>query len=233
MGPFMRRHDLRTRRTYMLLFGTILLVAVATLAWSAFDRGSLAALPWRLWFGMLFPLLPIGVLWLGGAVMRRRRTMQPDGSMPMNPDEARGAERVANVGAVYVAGIGVVVIAGQLFSALNFMQALPSLDGQGRALFARATVVVTGALVAYFGNAWPRIPPPRRPGQEPATVRKFNRYLGWIMVIHGLLMVLAGLILTKRDVFAAGTGTIAVSMVLFLIGCKLLRRLAARPPSAA
>ena len=233
MGPFMRRHDHRMRYILGVLSGTFLLVSVGGFTWGMLERSSTGAFPGRLWFALLLPLLPIGLLWFANTVMRRKRRVQPDGSLPMNPDDARNAARVANAGAVYVAGIGLVTLANQVFSVLGAMHALPSLDAADGWLVARAFIVVTGALVAYFGNTWPRLPTPRGAECKPVVARRFNRLLGWALVIHGLLFVVAGLLLPAPVFFAAGVGTIGLSMMLFAVGLAVAQYRAARAPAAA
>lgn len=233
MGPFMRRHDRRSRRIFVALLATSLLVSAAAFIYGVREYSSPGALPGRLWFGILFYPLPIIGLWVVGVFWARKRVTQPDGRLPMNPDDGRNAARVANVGAVYAAGISLVLIVNQVVLVLGIFHVLPMLGREGN-WFGRAMLVVSGALVAYFGNAWPRFPASRGPGYKPATQRKFNRFLGWMLVIHGLLFVLAGLLLPPNPtVYTVGALTIGLSMMLFTVGWVVTFHRAMKSPSAA
>ena len=111
----------------------------------------------------------------------------------MNADDARSIARVANAGAVFVNGMCAIMIAGQLAwlaAALGLLQLPETAAGWG----VRALLLGTGALSAFFGNAWPRIPTPRAPGQHPGAHIRYQRFSGWLTVIFGLLIALAAFV---------------------------------------
>jgi hypothetical protein len=226
MGPFLQRHDRRARGVFLAMTVTSLLVSAVGFAHGVLDHGSPAAIPARLWFPILFFPLPIIWLWLTHVRMARRRPTQPDGSLPGNTDDARNGARVANAGLVFVAGTSVVCIASQV-GMLSILNANPIPDG---ILLWRIIIVAIGALMAYFGNAYPRMPTPRAPEQKPATQRQFNRVYGWVLVIHGLLFVIAALLLPNAT-FAAGTGVLCLSTLLFAIALGVIHRRATKFPS--
>jgi hypothetical protein len=155
----------------------------------------------------------------------------PDGSLPMNPDDARSARQVANAGAVFVAGLGVAVIATQVSVALDYFEPLARL-GKADQWLGRASLAGMGALMVYFGNAWPRMPTPRAPEQKPATQKTFNRLYGWIVVTTGLLFVMAALLL-RGPAMSAVVGVASLGLVLGVTVITVRFYRAMKSPGAA
>jgi len=215
MGPFMRRHDLRSRRIFIALLTASLLFSGGTFLYGVRTLGSPAALPGPLWFAMLFYPFPIAILMVGRLAMSRRRRLQADASLPMDPIDARSTVRVANAGAVYAVGLSAIMLLSQIASVLKVFHAQPLLDGVGEWFTWRAVPVVTGILLAWFGNAWPLVPTPRGSHPAVAVIKNFNRYLGWILVLHGLLFMVAGMLLPRNPpIYAIGIGGTGASMML-------------------
>jgi len=209
MGPFMRRHDRRSRRFFVAMTTISLLTSAAIFTHGVLGRGSPQDIAGSLWTPILICPLLIIVFWHLHVRAARKRLTRPDGSLPTNPDDARNAARIANVGAALLAGFGVVLIVVQVATALAVFGALPGLHGTS---LGRALTVGMGALMAYWGNAFPRMPTARAPDKKPATQSRFNRIYGWVVVILGLLMVIVGLLSPDPSV---GVGIISLSTVLF------------------
>lgn len=218
IGPFMRRRDRLSRRMFIALLTASVLTSVATFWYGTRVLGSPRAFPSHLWFSMMFYPFPILGLMIASWSMSRRRRMQPDGSLPMNPVDARGTMRVANAGLVYSAGISAVMLLSQMASALKAFQASPLLHDVGSWITWRAAPVAVGFLLVWFGNAWPLMPTARGADHKLLAVKKFNRYIGWILVLHGLLFVLGGAFLPRNPpVYSLGIGGAGASMMLCLI----------------
>lgn len=228
LSGFMRRHDRRSRLVFLTLTLASLLISTAAIAYGVGRFGSVGAIPGKLWFPVLFFPLPIMALWISSELMARQRKPQPDGSLPMNPDDARSTRRVANAGAVFVAGASLVCIVGQAGAVLRIYKVLPPGDWIGRLI-----IVAIGALMMYFGNAWPRIPTARGPGQKPAAISRLNRIYGRMVVLHGLLFVLAGLLLPFPWAMSAGAVLISLSTLVFAIVWVVMYYRAAKTPSTA
>ena len=75
MGPFMNRHDRRSRRVLVAMIATSLLVSAAAFTYGVLDHKSPGAILARLWFPILLCPLPMILFWIGGAVMARKRPM--------------------------------------------------------------------------------------------------------------------------------------------------------------
>jgi hypothetical protein len=85
--------------------------------------------------------------------------------------------------------------------------------------------------MAYFGNAWPRMPTPRAPDQKPATQQRFNRLYGWMVVTTGLLFVIAALLLPGRAMSAVvGVASLGLVLGVTVITVRFYR--AMKSPSA-
>jgi len=232
MGAFMRRHDLRSRRIFVALLAASVLVAGGAFLYGVSVFGSPGALPRSLWFAMLFYPIPIIVLMLGGWVMARQRRMQPDGSLPMNPVDARGTARVANAGVVYSVGLSLIMLVTQIVSVLKVFQVPTALNDVGSWVTWRAVPVVTGILLAWFGNAWPLLPSPRSADHKSAAMRRFNRSLGWIFVLHGLMFMIGGSLLPRNPpIYSIGIGGIGASMILCAVVWGVMLHRAMKTPA--
>lgn len=207
MTPFFERHDRRTRRTFVAMLSISLVLAAVMFARDALAGGpsDVAA---QLWLLAGSPLT-IVLLWIGAAIYGRQRTSLPDGSLPMNADDARNVARVANAGAVFVTGMCVVMVAGQAFWVIGSFGVLQSPDTD-RDWLIRAVLLAAGALSIYFGNAWPRIPTPRKPEHKPATRMKYNRFTGWATVIFGALLALAAFLPPSAGILVVMTASISI-----------------------
>jgi len=95
----------------------------------------------------------------------------------------------------------------------------------------RAVPVATGILLVWFGNAWPLTPTSRGTDHRSVTQKRFNRTLGWIFVLHGLLFVLGGVILPRNPpVYSLGIGGTGASMMLGVIVWGLMFHRAMKNP---
>lgn len=228
MAPFFARHDRATRRIFVAAIAVSLAVCVGSLGYAALATGSPRPIGAELW--VLTVLIPLFLIAFRTALRRwgGTRPVLPDGTLPMNPDDARSARRVANAGAVFVAGIGVSVIATQVSVALGYFD-VPL--GEADAWLGRAGLAGMGALMVYFGNAWPRMPTPRAPHQKPATHKTFNRLYGWMVVSTGVLFVLAALLLPP-PLMAATVGIASLGLVLGVTVITVRFYRAMKSPSA-
>jgi len=227
MAPFFARHDRTTRRIFVAAIAGSFAVSAGSLGYAALAIGAPGP---ELWVQMM--LIPLFLVAFRTALVRwgGKRPVLPDESLPMNPDDARSARQVANAGALFVAGIGVAVIATQVSATLGYFDALESLGGADEWL-GRGGLVGMGALMVYFGNAWPRMPTPRAPEKKPATQKTFNRLYGWMVVTTGLLFVLAGLLLPDAAM-SAGVGVASLSLVLGVTAITVRFYRAMKSPSA-
>lgn len=230
MAPFFVRHDRTTRRTFVATIAVSLAVSAGSLGYAALAAGAARPVGAGLWVQMA--LIPLFLVAFRTAVLRwgGKRPLLPDGSLPMNPDDARSARQVANAGAVFVAGLGAAVIATQVSAVLDYFDAFASL-GEADEWLGRAGLAGMGALMVYFGNAWPRMPTPRAPEQKPVTQKTFNRLYGWMVVITGLLFVLAALLL-PGPAMAAVVGIASLGLVLGVTAITVRFYRAMKSPSA-
>lgn len=212
MAPFFARHDRTTRRAFAATIAGTLAVSVGSLAYGVLGSGAPRPVGAELWLPML--LIPLFAIGFRAGIVRwtRNRQVLPDGTLPVNADDARSARRVANAGAIYVAGVGLAMIAAQASIVSEYFDALDSL-GQVGDWLGRVGLAAVGCLTAYFGNAWPRMPTPRSPDQKPATQKTFNRLYGWIVAIFGLLLVLAALLLPGPAIVPV-IGVLGLGLVL-------------------
>ena len=192
MGPFFARHDRTTRRTFVAAIAVSLAVSAGSIGYAALAAGAPRPVATDLW--VLMAVVPVVLIAFRMALMRwgGKRPHLPDGSLPMNADDARSAMRVANAGGLFVAGVGMAMIATQASVALGHFEALAPW-AEADEWLGRAGLAGMGALMIYFGNAWPMMPTPRAPDKKPATHKTFNRRYGWIVVTAGVLFVLAAL----------------------------------------
>ncbi len=227
MAPFFQRHDRRTRRTYIAMLSLSLALSAIIFTRGLLTTGAApGAVLAGLWTPIIMGPLTIILLWISSAIYGRSRpAAQPDGSFPMNADDARNVERVANAGAVFVTGMCAIMIAAQsawLGASVGLLQ-LPATAGEW---VLRAILLGTGALSIYFGNVWPRIPTPRAPEQNPAAHIRYNRLGGWLTVMFGLMLGLAAFlplaalvsVVVTASIFIIG-GTAAV-WIMFRIALK-------------
>jgi hypothetical protein len=231
IGPFMRRHDRLSRSFFIVLLTASLLVSVAACWYGLRVLGSARAFPAPLWFAMLFYPFPIAFLMVVGWVTSRKRRMQPDGSLRMHPVDARATMRVARAGAVYSIGLSAIMLASQVASLQKVFQAPSLLNVLGAWFTWRAVPVATGILLIWFGNAWPLTPTSRGTDHRSVTQKRFNRTLGWIFVLHGVLFVLGGVILPRNPpVYSLGIGGTGASMMLCVIVWGLMLHRAMKIP---
>lgn len=148
----------------------------------------------------------------------------------MNADDARNVRRFANAGTVFVIGFNTAIIAGQAAWLLSTLGALPPTfpDSDWNV---RASLVVMGALSIYIGNVTPRTPTSRASGTRPAVRMRFNRLTGWVIVIFGASLALAGLLLPFQAMLVAAPAICVSMFVTFAVGTILYRR-AMKTPSA-
>ncbi len=191
MKPFLKRHDRRARRTLAATLTVSLALSVFIFARAALMVRAPGDVLLALWMPVVQGPLTIGALWIASALYGRKRPLPFDGRLPMNPDDARNAARVANAGLVFVTGFGVVAIAGQVSWLLWKAGLLPHAGDWGF----RATLAAIGALSVYFGNVSTRMPTPRAPEAKPGIRMKYNRLAGWMCVLLGLGIALTGLFL--------------------------------------
>lgn len=213
MAPFFARHDRTTQRVFTTAIAISVLVSAAILVFGSERFGSPGAIPAALAWAIVFPPLPIIGLYIGSVLMKNQRGR----SSLMNADDARGVRRVAHAGTVFVTGIAALVIIGQVGFALRVLGVTAAAQGWTW----RAFVFAVGLLMAYFGNAWPRVPTPRLPADRGTTQMKFNRFYGWMTVIHGLLLAAAALVLPGPQAFAIGAAVISASLLVFALGWVL------------
>ena len=231
MAPFFARHDRITRRTFAATIAVSLAVSVGSLGYAALAAGAPRPIGAELW--VLMVLIPLFVVAFRTATVRwgGKRGLLPNGTLPMNPYDARSARRVANAGAAFVAGIGVAMIASQASVALEYFDSMDTLGQTGEWL-GRAGLAGVGGLMVYFGNAWPRMPTPREPGQKPAVQKRFNRLYGWMVVTTGLLFVLAALLL-RGPAMATAVGVASLGLVLGVIVITVRFYRAMKSPQAS
>lgn len=229
MAPFLASHDRMTRLTFVVTATVSLAVSVGSIAFGAFATGAARPIGADLWLPMV--LIPLFLIAFQVATMRwgRKRPTLPDGSLLMNPDDARGARRVASAGGIFVAGIAVAMIATQANVALDYFGILASLGNAGEWL-GRAGLAATGGLMVYFGNVWPRMPTARAPGQKPAVQQKFNRLYGWMVVTTGLLFALASLL--PLPAMAIAVGILGLGLTLAVTAAIVWYYRAMKSPSA-
>jgi hypothetical protein len=193
LGPFFQRHDQRTRLVSVAALSASLVLSAVILARLMLDPGrtlpKLVPVMWGL--GVLFTPVFIAGWWGYTEFMSRgrRRSAQPDGRHPAGPDDARNGVRVANGGFVFHLGVNASVVLQQAVMALMAF-GYPTGD-----LIPRATCVVVGGVTLYLGNLWPRMPVARTPERAAAVRMQANRWVGWMMVVFGLLILLLGLFL--------------------------------------
>jgi hypothetical protein len=215
MTPFFERYERRSRRVIVALVCASLAVAAGVFAYGAFTTGAPGAVLAKLWASIvLYPFIGV-VLWTCTALYARSRRMPPGGRRPMNSDDARNAAYVANAGFTFVACVGLIMIATQAGLALGYFGVLQPLYKSGDWI-ARASVVASGVLIMYFGNAWAKTPMPRAPQRKAAAMMKCRRVLAWLMVIYGFLLGLAALFLPRPAMFVT-TVVLSISLVLFLV----------------
>jgi uncharacterized membrane protein len=197
MAPFFARYDRRLRRLMVTALSASLVLSAVIFSHSVLAAGGAGAKPAAIvwWLGIAGPPVFIGAWWVFTELMAwgRRKTSQPDGSLPTNVDDARNGKRVANAGFVFTIGL---IAAGLAQQALIVPMAYgyPLGYSVGHSI-ARVIMVVVGAVMIYLGNLWPRVPTPRAPERQAAIQMKTHRVIGWLMVILGLLIVLLGLFL--------------------------------------
>jgi hypothetical protein len=204
VAPFLERHERRTLRIFITMLSVSLVLSAIIVARGTLTAGEPGASDIELWLVAAPAPLVIFMLWIGPVLYDRKRPVLPDGSLPMNTDDARNIARVANAGGIFVTGMYAVMIAGQALWVSRSFGVLPSLD-MNPVWGARAVLLATGALSIYFGNVWPMMPTPRAPEHKPATRMKYNRFVGWLTVILGVLLGLAA--------FLPVSAMIAVAMV--------------------
>lgn len=100
MRPFFAHHDRTTRWVFTAAIAITLLVSAALLVIGSERYGSPGAIPAALACAIVFPPLPIIVLYIGSALVKNQRGR----SSLMNADDARGVRRVAQAGTVFVTG---------------------------------------------------------------------------------------------------------------------------------
>jgi len=230
MGPFFERHDRKTLRTYVAMLSISLILSAVIFARAMGEAGApetTGAIVAELWMPVGQGPLTIVALWIASWAYGRTRPSPPDGRFPMNPDDARNVERVANAGAVFVTGFCVVVIAGQAVWLLWSMGLLPHAETWGF----RATLVAIGALCVHFGNVSPRLPTPRAPEAKPGVRMKYNRLGGWMTVILGLLLALGGLFL-PLPALAPAIGVLSLAVLVAFAAITIMYCVALRSPRA-
>ena len=227
MGPFLARHDRRTRWTCLAMLSISLALSAVVFVPALLGTGAPGAVVAALWMPFGQAPLTIVALWIASTLYDRTRPPSPDGRYPMNPDDARSVTRVANAGAVFVTGFGVVMIAGQALWMLWSSGVLPNAEEWGF----RATLVAIGALCIHFGNASPRLPTPRTPELKPGVRMKYNRLGGWMTVILGLLLALSGLVLPLSGL-APAVGVLGVAVLVALAIGAIMYRIELGSPHA-
>jgi len=229
IAPFFARHDRRTRRTFIALLCTSLVLSAAIYVRFRVNAEVLLEVPLMPPPFLVLPIFispfSIAALWVAAALYDRSRPpSQPDGSFPINPDDARNVERVANAGAVFVTGYGLVMIAIQLFWSLPmFGIVAPIAPGDASPAF-RVVLAAIGALAIYFGNVGPRIPTSRAPEARPAVRMRYNRLGGWFTVILGLLLWVIALFVPAAKVIDAVGGLSFAVLFVFAVGYLMYRR---------
>ena len=230
MTAFLERHDRQSRRVFVAMICASLVVSVVVFTQGVQAHGSAAALG-KLWFPILvYPAL-LAAFWIAVTLWKRKQPKPPGGRFLMNPDDARNIARVANGGFAFVVGFATLMIGSQVAIALEHFGVVPALYEDG-ALIGRATLVASGILTAYFGNAWSRMPVPRAPDQQPAMQMRFRRVFAWLIVIHGLLLALGALTLPSPAMIAA-TAVVSCSMMLSVTASIVLFRKALKPHRAS
>lgn len=215
MGPFLERQQRRSQGVFISIFTASVVAAATIFAYGVGATGAPGAVFSDLWVSILVYPLFVAVFWAAVTRWSRTRPSRPDGSLPMSADDARSIARVANAGTTFVACLGVVVVASQAGLALRHFGAIPPLK-EGGDWLGRSILLAGGVLMAYFGNAWSRMPVPRAPGQDWAKQMKFKRQFAWVIVIHGLLQAAAALLLPIPAMFVAII-VVSASLVLCLI----------------
>ncbi|MBS1240467.1 MAG: hypothetical protein H6R45_1173 [Proteobacteria bacterium] len=214
MKPFLERHERRARHIFIAMLSVSLTLSAVVFTRAVLKGGAPGEVLLTLWMPVVQGPLTIGVLWIASALYGRKRPLPFDGSLPMNPDDARNAARVANAGLVFVTGFGVVAIAGQVFWLLWKAGLLPDAGDWGF----RATLAAIGALSAYFGNVSTRMPTPRAPEAKPGVRMKYNRLAGWMCVLLGLGFAFAGLFL-PLSALPAAVGILSITVLAaFAVG---------------
>ncbi len=227
MAPFFARHDRATRWIFEVTLALSVAVAAGSMGYAA---GAAVPVGTELWVLMI--LIPVVVIAFRTAILRwgGKRQHRPDGTLPMNPDDARSARRVANAGALFVAGIGMAMIATQVSVALENIDAFaPWVEGSG--WLGRLGLAAMGALMAHFGNAWPLMPTPRGPGRKPAAHKTFNRLYGWVVALAGVVFMLAALLLPARAMSAV-IGAASLGLMVAVAAIVIWLRKAVKSPSA-
>jgi hypothetical protein len=195
MAPFFERHDRRSRLIFVAAISASLVMSAVIFAHGPPTIGGTGVnapvVQW--WFGILFtPVFLVG--WYGfGELLAigRRKASLPDGRQPAGAEDARNGRRIANAGFAYTLALTVNAVIQQALW-------VPFVFGYRVAIgedIARATMVAVGAATIYLGNVWPRMPTPRAPERTAAIRMKANRFIGWFVVMFGLLVLLLGLFL--------------------------------------
>ncbi len=223
MAPFFDRHERRFRRVVIALVCTSLAVAAGIFAYGALTTGSPGTILVKLWTSILFYPLFGAVFWIGSTLYARARLVPPGVRPPTNPDDARNVALVANAGFIYLLCIGVIMIATQAGLALGYFGILPPLHRSG-VWITRASVVATGILVIYFGNAWSRTPMARTPEYMAVAMMRFKRLLSWLIVLYGLLMVLAALFLPQPAMAIVIAGLTILMVLSTVVSCLILNK---------
>lgn len=223
MTPFFERHERRSRRVIIALVCTSLAVAAGIFAYGALTTGAPGRILAKLWTSILFYPIFGAVFWICTTLYARARHVPPGGRPPMNPDDARNVALVANAGFIYVLCVGLIMIATQAGLALGYFGVLPPLHASG-VWIARGSVVATGVLMIYFGNAWSRTPMPRAPEHKAVAMMQFKRLLAWLVVTYGLLMALAALFLPQPAMAIAVAGLTILMVLSTVVSCLILNK---------
>lgn len=230
MTAFFRSHDRRSGRVFRALFATSAALAVGIFGYGLARLGDPVAVLGSLWLSILFLPLALAALWAGSALMSASRPARVDGRLWMQEDDARDVARVANAGAVFVIGIGMVILASQLGFALMQFEAWAWLV-PGRETLGRTVLAASGLLMAYFGNAWARMPTPRAAERKPEIQARLKRTYAWIIVVHGVLLALVGLTVPRGAMAPVALG-LSLTLVAGLVASAVRLAQALRAPRA-